>query len=46
MRLKRDYEMTFKEGLRLGLRLTRAKECYAKAADAKELGDITMSDTL
>ncbi len=44
MRLKNDYEATFKEGFRLGLRLTRAKECYAKAADAKELGDITMSD--
>jgi hypothetical protein len=25
MKLKREYEMTFKEGLRLGIRLTRAK---------------------
>jgi len=44
MILKKDYEATFKEGFRLGVRLTRAKECYSKAANAKQLGDHTMAD--
>jgi hypothetical protein len=43
MKLKREYEMTFKEGFRLGVRLTRAK-CYIEnARDAKRLGDDTMA---
>jgi|TARA_Y100001963_G_scaffold31902_1_gene44005 hypothetical protein len=42
MILKTDYETTFKEGFRLGVRLTRAKDCYRRAADAKQLGDTTM----
>ena len=37
MILKNDYEATFKEGFRLGVRLTRAKECYVRAADARAL---------
>ena len=44
MKLKRDYEMTFKEGLRLGLRLTRAKAYIENARDAKRLGDDTMAE--
>ena len=44
MRLKKDYEDTFKEGFRLGLRLTRAKECYVRAADAKSINDVEMSE--
>jgi hypothetical protein len=44
MILKNDYEATFKEGFRLGVRLTRAKECYVRAADAKSIGDTEMAD--
>ena len=44
MKLKKDYEDTFKEGFRLGLRLTRAKECYVRAADAKSINDAEMSE--
>tara|TARA_Y100000004_G_C8794570_1_gene360697 strand:- start:56 stop:343 length:288 start_codon:yes stop_codon:yes gene_type:complete len=44
MKLKKDYEDTFKEGFRLGLRLTRAKECYVRAADAKSINDVEMSE--
>ena len=44
MILKKDYEAVFKEGFRLGVRLTRAKECHVRAADAKELGDTMMYD--
>ena len=43
MKLKREYEMTFKEGLRLGLRLTRAKAYIENARDAKRIGDDTMA---
>jgi len=43
MILKKDYEMTFKEGLRLGMRLTRAKAYIENARDAKRLGDDTMA---
>jgi hypothetical protein len=43
MKLKKDYEMTFKEGFRLGVRLTRAKAYIENARDAKRLGDETMS---
>ena len=42
--LKKDFESTFKEGFRLGLRLVRAKVLYAQAADARQLGDTQMSD--
>ena len=44
MKLKKYYEDTFKEGFRLGLRLTRAKECYVRAADAKSINDVEMSE--
>ena len=44
MILKNDYEATFKEGFRLGVRLTRAKECYVRATDAKSIGDTEMTD--
>jgi len=44
MILKSDYETTFKEGFRLGVRLTRAKECYVRATDAKSIGDTEMTD--
>ena len=43
MRLKKEYEMTFKEGLRLGIRLTRAKAYIENARDAKRIGDDTMA---
>jgi hypothetical protein len=36
MILKKEYEMTFKEGFRLGMRLTRAKAYIENARDAKE----------
>ncbi len=39
MKLKRDYEDTFKEGFRLGVRLTRAKACLENARNAKILND-------
>ena len=39
MKLKRDYEETFKEGFRLGVRLTRAKACLENARNAKILND-------
>ena len=42
MRLKKDYEMTFKEGYRLGARLTRAKSCIESSREAKILGDEEM----
>jgi len=44
MILRKDYEATFKEGFRLGVRLTRAKECYVRAADAKSIGDMEMTE--
>ena len=42
MKLKREYEMTFKEGFRLGVRLTRAKACLENARNAKLLNDEQM----
>ena len=42
MKLKHDYEMTFKEGFRLGARLTRAKACLENARNAKMLKDEQM----
>ena len=42
MKLKRKYEMTFKEGFRLGVRLTRAKACLENARNAKILNDESM----
>ena len=44
MKLKKEYEMTFKEGLRLGMRLTQAKAYIQSARDAKRLGDDTMAE--
>ena len=44
MKLKREYEMTFKEGFRLGIRLTRAKAYIENARDAKRIGDTTMAE--
>ena len=44
MILRKDYEATFKEGFRLGVRLTRAKECYVRATDAKTIGDMEMTE--
>jgi hypothetical protein len=43
-RLKPEYESVFKEGFRLGLRLTRAKLNYERARECRELGDIFMTD--
>ena len=39
MKLKKDYEETFKEGFRLGVRLSRAKSCMENARNGKILGD-------
>ena len=44
MKLKREYEMTFKEGFRLGIRLTRAKGYMENARDAKRMGDDSMAE--
>ena len=44
MKLKREYEMTFKEGFRLGIRLTRAKGYMDNARDAKRMGDDSMTE--
>ena len=44
MKLKKEYEMTFKEGFRLGIRLTRAKAYIENARDAKRIGDTTMAE--
>ena len=44
MKLKREYEMTFKEGFRLGIRLTRAKGYMDNARDAKRMGDDSMAE--
>ena len=40
MKLKREYEMTFKEGFRLGVRLTRAKGLHQKMPVMQ--GDLVM----
>ena len=42
--LKPDYEAVFKEGFRLGLRLTRAKINHERARECRQLGDIFMTD--
>ncbi len=42
MILKSDYEATFKEGFRLGVRLTRAKAHLENARSAKIIGDESM----
>ena len=42
--LKKDFESTFKEGFRLGVRLTRAKILYAQAKDARQLSDTQMTE--
>ena len=39
MILKKDYEAVFKEGFRLGVRLTRAKSCLENARNANLIGD-------
>ena len=44
MILKEDYEATFKEGYRLGMRKARATSLYAQAEDARRLGDKQMAD--
>ena len=44
MKLKKDYEATFKEGFRLGVRLTRAKAYIENARDAERLNDETMAN--
>ena len=41
--LKEDYEACFKEGFRLGSRLTRSKMCYYNARTAESLGDKEMA---
>ena len=43
-RLKPDYEAVFKEGFRLGVRLTRSKLNYERARECRKLGDIYMTD--
>jgi len=42
--LKPDYEAVFKEGFRLGLRLTRAKVNHEKARECEKLNDAFMAD--
>ena len=42
--LKKDFESTFKAGVRLGVRLTRSKILYAQATDSTQLGDTQMSE--
>ena len=42
--LKPEFEATFKEGFRLGLRLTRAKTNHERARECRNLGDIFMTD--
>jgi hypothetical protein len=42
--LKKDYEACFKEGYRLGTRLTHSKISYMKAKDAAILGDEAMAE--
>ena len=42
--LKKDYEACFKEGYRLGTRLTRSKQAYMRAKDAAMLGDEAMAE--
>ena len=44
MILKKDYEATFKEGFRLGMRKSRATSLYAQAEDSRRLGDKQMAD--
>ena len=41
--LKKDYESTFKEGFRLGVRITKARDALMQARDAKRIGDTTMA---
>ena len=41
--LKKDYEACFKEGFRLGTRLTRSKLAYMRAKDASFIGDEVMA---
>ena len=41
--LKKDYEACFKEGFKLGTRLTRSKLSYMKAKDAELVGDKEMA---
>ena len=43
MILKEEFEKTFKEGFRLGVRLTRSKVLLAQAGDARKLGDVAMA---
>ena len=43
MILKEEFEKTFKEGFRLGVRLTRSKALLAQASDARKLGDVVMA---
>jgi hypothetical protein len=43
MILKEEFEKTFKEGFRLGVRLTRSKVLLAQAGDARKLGDVVMA---
>ena len=42
--LKKDYEACFKEGFRLGTRLTRSKLAYMRAKDASFIGDEVMAE--
>ena len=42
--LKKDYEAVFKEGFKLGTRLTRAKINIMRASDSKSLGDLAMTE--
>ena len=41
--LKKDYEACFKEGFKLGTRLTRSKLSYMRAKDAEIVGDKEMA---
>ena len=43
MILKEEFEKTFKEGFRLGVRLARSRALYTQAQDARRLGDVAMA---
>lgn len=42
--LKSEFELTFKEGYRFGLRLTRSRMNYERARDCERLGDFEMAE--
>ena len=41
--LKSEFELTFKEGYRFGLRLTRSRTNYERAKECERMGDFEMA---